>query len=170
MTCPDIIPGTVTAQPGLLADLVDAVLTDRTPPDWQWQYPVLLSNKPDLCNHHRAGTTVIGESRLIVAMIGYHVLADTLSSDLANQSVVPYPPLPITVTPHVGVEAPAGSGNAYTAVGTYIPAKGSQQDALGVGGITWTTMTDELAESSWSLSFRAGMTIGTVTAPHCVLC
>lgn len=172
MSCPDPTPGSVTGQSGIFTGLVDAELVNLRVPDWQWQYPVRLASTPGICLKHRAGSTGSdGETRLIVAMLGYHVLPGTITPDVGNYTPVPYPPTPITVTPHVGLEAPAGSGFAYAAVGTWIPQKGSQQDApAGAGSVTWTYVGDDRAEGSYDLTFKAGQLAGSFVAPFCVLC
>jgi hypothetical protein len=172
LTCPTPTAGSVTGQTGMFTGFVDAELTGLRVPEFQWQYPVRLASTPGICLKHRAGTFgADGETRLIVALTGYSVVpgSDPPQPIPSSTTPVPYPPVPVTVRPHTAVESPAGSGFGYGGVGTWIPVKGSQQDATG-GTVTFTYLGDDRAEGSYDLTFKAGRVAGTFVAPYCVLC
>jgi hypothetical protein len=171
MPCPDPTLGAVTGQSGFYTGFADAVLIDRTLPDWQWQWPVLLTGTAGLCARRRTGGTwQPNEVRLAVTVLGYHSHPGTTTTDLTNATPVPYPPAPATLTPHVAVELPAGSGNAYTVAGVYQGASGSQKDATD-GSVRYTAMGDGLAEVVYDLTFgKLGRVQGTFSAPYCEMC
>lgn len=155
----------------MFTGFVDAELSGLRSPEFQWQYPARLASTAGICLKHRAGSTGSdGETRLIVALLGFHVLPGTTTTEPTNLAPVPYPTTPITVTPHVAVESPANSGYGYSAVGTWLPVKGSQKDAT-AGTVTWTYLGDDRAEGSYSLTFGStGSLAGTFVAPYCVIC
>jgi hypothetical protein len=162
--CPDPIPGTVTNQSGSVGrvpinDLIDAY-SQVSGVDWQHQLYSVLSNKPDACAHYRQNEVVPDEEWLILVQIAYR-------SDLQ--------PAPFaTGTYQVGVGVTDPAGTLRTVAATYQPhgpscSEGGQRPATG-GTVTYTTVTDTLAEGSYDLQFRSSTVQGAFSAPMCLTC
>lgn len=180
VTCPDIIAGTITDQTGP-ASFTDAATLGRDGADFQYQMPALLSTLGGLCQRHRTqmatdGTWVkrqAGEVWLNLVLGCFHCVPGQPGStaDMTNLTPVPLPPTPITleIGAAVGVEAPAGSGDAYTVSATYVTSKGQQQSAT-AGTVQFTTCTETLVEATYTLTCKAGSFHGVVAAPFCQVC
>jgi hypothetical protein len=177
LTCPDPTLGTVTDQQGPFTSFADVAALEKSTPDLQWQWQFLASSKAGVCARQRTAlaatgqwlTRQAGETWLNTVLVGYHAIPGTTDPDNANFAPVPLPAAPFTLTIGQGLELPAGSGNAYRLSATYVPAKGSQQSAT-AGAATFTTVTPELVDYTYDLTFKAGRLQGHAVAPFCVVC
>jgi hypothetical protein len=176
VTCPDILAGTVSDQAGFFTGLADAATLERSG-SYTWQWPALASDRPGVCERQRAAMAATGqwlvkeagETWLMVILFGYNSIPGTAESDLTNFSTPPPPPVPITLQNATGLEAPAGSGHAYSVRATYQGPKGSSQSAT-AGTATFTRADGELFEVAYDFTFKAGRLQGHMTAPYCVIC
>lgn len=182
MTCPDIIPGTVTDQTGPIPTLTDVTaLAESGEPTIQTQQPILASDRPGVCQRERDARTASGgssgltkqsgETWLMVALYRYHCVPGQPDggSDLTVYSPLVYPIEPVTLHPSQGAESPAGSGNAYTCTAKLSLAKGSDQTAS-TGTVVVSRWSPEQVELTYDLTFKAGRVIGRMVAPGCVVC
>jgi hypothetical protein len=179
VTCPDIIPGSVSGQTGFFTALADAAALEQSGAIWQNQRPILASDRPGLCERQRAAiaatgqslTKQSGETWLMVGLYRFNCVpgAPDGGADLTNFTEVPYPPTPITIAIGHGTEAPANSGRAYSVNGQYQGASGSAKAAT-AGTVTVTTWTLDQVELTYDLTFKPGRLQGAMTAPGCVIC
>lgn len=171
MVCPDPVPGTATAT-GLLTP-VDA-FSNKSGASFQWQWLNLVTDKSGACAHYRANQVVQGETWLLVTLVGYHCVPGSPAvPDNGNLSPTPTPPTPLTVAVGTPVEAPAGSGNAYSLAPHHAPHAANCHEQGGsdatAGQATFTLVTDALVEATFDLTFAAGQASGTFSAPVCDL-
>lgn len=165
MTCPQPTPGSVSNQSGFLT-LVGGHC-DKTGAVFQWQYLVLLSDKVNSGLRYQQNKIVQHEKWLMLTVVGFHCVPGSPgTADSANLAATPNPPVPLTLQVGVPVEAPPGSGNAYTLSPRYTPHSGTCRanggsDATS-GALNLTRMDEDAVEGTYTnVAFAAGTCSGT---------
>lgn len=163
MVCPTPVPGTVTLQSGPVP-FVDA-MAHKDGAAYQWQYLVLLSDKPGACAHYAANQVVASEAWLFLTLIG--------SRDPQDLAACPNPLVPVTFTiPVTAGTAVHQDGNLYSCAPLWVEHSGNchatQHDPTG-GTVTYTLVADQLVEGSYDVAFGATSFAGTFSAPACDL-
>jgi hypothetical protein len=169
LTCPDLVPGSVTGQSGAVNGWTSAFVDafgDRLAPEFNWQYILWLSDKQGAGGHYQANQTVKGEHRLSLNFVGGR--PDLQPCPLPDPSLLPF-----TFDVTQSYQLPDDSGNwyAFTVVlATYsaTSCKLTQKNESG-GTITLTRVDDLQVEGSYAdLAFQGvtGSLTGTFVAPR----
>ena len=170
VTCPAVVPGSVTGQSGSINGWASAFVDacgDRqgvveTPPfNSQWQYPTLLSDVAGNGGRYQANQVVKGEHRLLLVLVAGRFDAGAL-------------PFPVADAGHqVGVTWDDGAGNNYqwgAGYSTFSATNCNQTDKAATGGtVTITAVSATSVEGSYlGLTFKnlSGSLSGTFVAPR----
>jgi hypothetical protein len=162
LTCPALVPGSVTDQAGAAngwtSAFVDAA-SDRNGLEVNFQHYAFLDDKPDVGGRYQRNQIVKGQHRLSIAYTAGR--ADT-------QPVPLIPPGTYNITQNT--EVPAGSGNLYgwsVVFATYSTKNCQRSEKTGwAGTVTITRADDQTLEGSYDLTSSAGTLVGTFVAPR----
>jgi hypothetical protein len=163
VTCPVVLPGTVTGQSGSVngwtAAYVDA-FGDRQGADFNWQYPVVCSDKAPAGDHYQANQAVKGEHYLLLALV----------AGRTDFQACPFP-----AAPDSG-HAPAatwddGAGNSYQWQVTFVARStkncNQSQSTATAGAVILTSISALEVAGSYDVSFgTSGSLQGTFVAPR----
>jgi hypothetical protein len=163
VTCPVVVPGTVTGQSGSVNGATPTFVDgwgDRQGADFNWQYPVVLSDKG--ANPPAYGSAGVRQQQNQAVKGELYLLLALVVGKVGSTDPIPPESYPVgtAMAVNTNVEHPAGSGIFWRWTPTFVKRSTkncNQSETTASGGtVTLASITDLEAAGSYDLSFGAG--------------
>jgi len=164
VTCPTVVPGTVTGQSGSVNGSTPTFVDgwgDRQGADFNWQYPVVLSDKP-ADPEGQYGSAGVRQQQNQAVKGELYLLLGLAVGKVGSMDPIPPESYPVgTAVPiNTNVEHPAGSGIFWRWAVTFVKRSTNncnQSETTASGGtVTLTALTDLEAAGAYSVTFPKG--------------